>query len=110
MVDVLLVVRDDGSAAARRLAAALRALVEQRLAGVPGLACLWGEARAQDRAYRDRVLEIELCGEAVDRPPPAAASGRRVWYGGDDEPGPVERVFDALVVDLRACGLLSQGR
>lgn len=107
MVDVLLVVRDDGTAAARKLQGALRALVEQRLPAVPGLVCAWGEADAQERAYRDRIIDIELRGDGGDRPP---APGGPVWHCGDDDaPAPVERIFDRLVADLRASGLLSRG-
>lgn len=109
MVDVLLIVRDDGTAAAHRLAQALRALVEQRLCAVPGLACAWGEAGVQERAYRDRVLEIELHGDGATAAPARGPAPSRVWHCGGDELGPLERIFEALVVDLRGCGLLSRG-
>jgi hypothetical protein len=106
MVDILLVVRDDGTAAARSLRSALRALVEQRLPAVPGLDCAWGDADARERAYRDRVIDIELRGDGAVGPRRRA---RRVWHCDGEEPGPVERIFDALVGDLRAAGLLAGG-
>jgi hypothetical protein len=108
MVDVLVVVRDDGTATARMLAGALRALVERRLPGVPGLVCAWGPVEPHERAYRDRVIEIELR-EDRTQGAPAPPTGR-VWRcGGAGGAGPLERIFDALVADLRGCGLLSHG-
>jgi hypothetical protein len=106
MVDILLVVRDDGTAAARGLRDALRDLVEQRLPSVPGLVCAWGGADAHERSYRDRVIDIELRGDGTDR---RDASGPRSRRCGDERTAHLERVFDALVGDLRAAGLLSRG-
>lgn len=110
-MDVLLLIRPDGSPRAAELADAVDDLLARRLLAVPGLErrrCAPGEVpTARELSARDHVLRLDLGGGVGERT--SACEFVRRWPADTATPPAVtaEEVFVVLVGDLRRIGLLA---